>query len=580
MKRAGIGALVAMIVMAALFVLLPGIIGYTAESRVTGWLRAISQQGGYRIELVDFHRGWFRSTAKSRLIMEGQYAETVQQLLGAEPGTRIALTFDHVIHHGPLMFGDGLPKVGAAHAETEMHLPAMLEAMLSPYLDGQPLVTFRTTFGLAGGSTTLISNPEYSGTLGPHSAVQWNGASGRIETSSNAFSVGVSMPLFRFEADQRLFLIRDMSVKSNQTRRGKHLWIGNTNATVKEIALASPDSGESARVGGLAYRVSVSPNGPKRLDMNAVFGLQSGEFEGGSLGPSAWTLSVHNLSAQALDDAYDLFDRFRDTDEPDERRAILDTFLNQSLDNLFDSPVRLETGLSTEIEGPFAVYKGATTLGLQGERGDVTLTLDQKIDRLRYDTVALNEASGRLRIEALDGDILGDIYADFVRIIATGMPEQQQEVEMEAVFAQKAPAIIRPDTALHLEDVQLKSPDGEASAHGNLGFRGAQPLEFHQMDSVVDRLEGRLHVRLSRGTLVAYLAEQSAAELRQRLGRQGRNVSEEMVQRLARTSAITQLGTLEEQALVVADGDDYVIDAALARGRVVLNGVDRPDLAP
>jgi uncharacterized protein YdgA (DUF945 family) len=311
-----------------------------------------------------------------------------------------------------------------------------------------------------------------------------------------------------------------------------------------------------------------------------VFGLQSGEFEGGSLGPSAWTLSVHNLSAQALDDAYDLFDRFRDTDEPDERRAILDTFLNQSLDNLFDSPVRLETGLSTEIEGPFAVYKGATTLGLQGEQGDVTLTLDQKIDRLRYDTVALNEASGRLRIEALDGDILGDIYADFVRIIATGMPEEQQEIEMESVFAQKAPAIIRPDTALHLEDVQLKSPDGEASAHGNLGFRGAQPLEFHHMDSVVDRLEGRLHVRLSRGTLVAYLAEQSAAELRQRLGRQGRNVSEEMVQRLARTSAITQLGTLEEQALVVADGDNYVIDATLARGRVVLNGVDRPDLAP
>ena len=49
------------------------------------------------LELVSFERGWFSSRATSRLVLEGQYAETLEQALGLDPGTALAVRFDHTI---------------------------------------------------------------------------------------------------------------------------------------------------------------------------------------------------------------------------------------------------------------------------------------------------------------------------------------------------------------------------------------------------------------------------------------------------------------------------------------------------
>ncbi|MBI1182047.1 MAG: DUF945 family protein [Alphaproteobacteria bacterium] len=579
-KRAGYGVLAAAIVIAVVFLVLPGIIGYTAQTRVTSWLKTISQQGAYRIELVDFHRGWFTSTAKSRLVIEGQYGDTLRQLLGADPGTRMELTFDHRIHHGPLLLRDGIPTIGAAYAETGMRLPGLLQALLSPYLKGKPLLTFRTTFGFGGGSTTRISNPGYSGRMGPQTAIRWDGASGKIVASSKAFSILVAMPLFRFEDGARLVLLRDIGLNSRQARRGRHLWMGDTDASIGEIRMMSPESGEAAHVGGLDYRVSLTPSSGDRIDMHTSFGLSRAEFEGGVLGPTAWSLSVRNLSAPALDEAYELYNDFRDADEGAGRRAALDSFLNSSLAKLFDSPVSMQTSLAAEMDGPYAVYKGKTTLGVSGDGGDVAITVDQHLDRLKYGDIALGGGDGRLRIADLDGKVLGNLYTDFVRIVATGMPEDQQEQEMEQVFARKAPQIVTPRTSVHLENVRVEAPDGMVTASGQLGFRGTEPLDYDTTDAALDRLEGSLHLRVPKGVLVSYLSWQSGEALRDRLAASGRDVPEDTIESLARTTAITRMGELEKQSLIRRDGNDFVIDAELADGRVVLNGVEQPDLKP
>ncbi len=581
MKRGVLGAIAAVGIAAAILMVVPGLIGYSAEQSLRATLRTISQQGAYRIELVDFERGWFSSNASSKLVLEGQYAETLQQALDLDPGTALAVRFDHTISHGPILLRGGFPKIGFAYAETELRLPEMIERLLARYLQGKPFLTFRTTFGLFGQSTTLVSNPDYTGAMGPHTSVEWDGASGRIGTERRAFNVRLDMPLFKWEADERLLLVRGMSLRSDQKKRGRHVWLGDTDIRVREVRLMSPASGESARIDGLDYKVKTVADGADRLDASAVFGIDRAEFEGGSLGPSAWTIEVNNLSAGALDDAYDLYNQFLDSgDRPEAQGAILDRFLNQSLTGLFSSPVELRTAVAINIDGPFAVYKGSTALGVDGKRGDVTIAIDQKIEALDYDGIRMTGSTGRLRLARLDGDMLGELYGDFVRIISTGMPEPRQEQEMQRMVGQKAPAIFRPQTRLYLENVAINMPEGTATASGELGFKGEEPLDYASADKVIRRLEGSLKARVSEGALVWALTRDSSRTLRARLQEQGRDLPDDTLARLAATTARTDLARLEKQAVVRKDGDSYVLEALFRDGKVVLNGVARPDLAP
>ncbi|MEN3974747.1 DUF945 family protein [Emcibacter sp. SYSU 3D8] len=581
MKRGVMGAIAAVGIAAAILLALPALIGYSAEESLRATLKTISQQGAYRIELVDFRRGWFSSHARSKLVLEGQYADTLEQTLGLDPGTALEVRFAHTISHGPILLRGAFPYIGYAYAETELRLPQMIEQLLSQYLQGKPFLTFRTTFGLFGRSTTMVSNPDYTGAMGPHTSVQWDGASGRIGAERRAFNVRLDMPLFKWEAGERLLLLRGMAVRSAQKKRGRHIWLGDTDAHVNEVRLMNPESGESVRIDDLDYKVRAAADGAERLDASAVFGIGAAEFEGGTLGPSAWTLEVNNLSVSALDDAYDLYNKFLDSgDRPQVQRDVLNQFLNTSLTGLLSSPVELRTAVAINIDGPFAIYKGTTALSVDGKDGDVTIAIDQQIDALDYDEIRMTEGTGRLRLARLDGNMLGELYGDFVRIVATGLPEAQQEEEMARMMSQKGPAIIRPHTRLHLENVAITMPVGTATASGELGFKGDAPLDYSSVENVVRRLEGSLKARVSNDALVWALTRSSARTLRARLREQGRDLSEDMITSLAATTARTDLAKLERQSVVRKDGDAYVLEALFRDGKVVLNGVSRPDLAP
>lgn len=581
MNRAVVGVIAAGAVLGAALLVLPGIIGYSAENSLRTSLKTISQQGSYRIELVRFERGWFTSKAQSRLIVEGEYARTLQQLMGMVTGDEFEVTFTHDIRHGPLLLHKVQPVIGVAFARTDMRLPEGVEVVLEKYLRGQPLLTFRTTFDFLGGSKTLIDNPEYMGEMGPHTSVEWDGASGRILAAKRAFSVTLDMPLFRLETSERMTLLRDMKVTGAQEKWGSHLWLGEIDARVAEVRLLHPEAGDAIDLDALGYRTAVTIDKTDRLNASISLSMDGGAFEGGRLGPSAWSLEVANLSAPALDEAYGLYNQVLDAaSDPYQQRMLLDSFLDKSLTGLFDAPVEMKAGIVLDVDSPFALYRGKTTIGLSGRNAEVTIAIDQTADTLDYGGWTMTDSRGRLRLSGLDGRMLADIYADLVRFITLGLPDSQMEEEKALVFSEKLPAIIRPGTGLHLEDVTINVPGGSATASGELGFTGDQPLNYEDMDAVTRRLKGTGTARFSEGALVWYLTRELLGERQAALAMEGREVDEETLRHLARTSANSRILELERQAVIRRDGDAFVIDAALEDGKVMLNGVPRPELAP
>ena len=151
---------------------------------------------------------------------------------------------------------------------------------------------------------------------------------------------------------------------------------------------------------------------------------------------------------------------------------------------------------------------------------------------------------------------------------------------MQRMVSQKGPAIIRPQTRLYLENVAINMPAGTATASGELGFAGGEPLDYSSADRIIRRLEGLLEARVSEGALVWALTRESERTLRARLQEQGRDVPDDTIALLAATSARTEIARLEKQAIVRRDGDAYVLEALFRDGKVMLNGVARPDLAP
>ncbi len=580
MKKLLIGIVVIAVVLAALLIGAPGLVGKQAEDALRASFDTIEQAGVYKVTVTSYERGWFSSTATSTIEPLGQLADSYDMIMAefGLPSNDKTWKLTHRLTHGPLLLAGGAPGLGLAQARTEVTPPSDLLQVLAAYLGGSALFTVDTRYGLDGGSHTELTNPPFTGMLENGGSVRWDGIAATLITDGKQVQYDLRSPMLRVETDQNMMMIDSITWTGEQTLHGEHLWLGQSGFAIPDIRFHTPEAGEN-RFEDITYRADLVRDAAGRIDAASELRVSGGLAGGAEIGETAWTVSLSNLPADAMEQflaAYGSTTRSLAETGTDPGPALEQ--LSEKITALFDGQVEFKFAVLSDLEAPDTVVKGDMEIAVAADERGMRVDLRQMVRAFKSDELELTDTTAQLSLTGLNGQALASLYREVLAASTSGLTPEQQEQRVGLAYALSLPALITPDTRLDLNNLTLNVPEGTATATASLGIEGDDPLNVLLPVSIVTRLEGTLSARASESAVLWAVSRDTLDTIRASLEETGREVTDDAVEQLAQTAARGRVNGMLAQALIRREGDDFVVDATLRNGMLVLNGVPRPDL--
>jgi uncharacterized protein YdgA (DUF945 family) len=284
------------VLVAAVLAFLPFYGGYEAQRAyvdlVDGMRMGARGQMGVESE---FHRGWLRSTAVTRLV-------------GTSPEDPLGITLHHTFIHGPIPFGELLrgrlpTSFALAIVETD-YRPDFAER--SPWkegLDGRPLVRFRTTAEPGAWIKTVVESPAiHVETV--DGELTWEGIHGTaiatrdLETSSGV----IEAPSLELRSGGEVLRLKDASLEFDNETTANGLLDGAFVLSLAELSVES--AGETG--GGLllrdwsSYETSDEDLAFDTYEIRVGTAFEEAVIDGDRFGPGAIEVALRNLQASGL----------------------------------------------------------------------------------------------------------------------------------------------------------------------------------------------------------------------------------------------------------------------------------------
>ncbi|MFN3233093.1 MAG: DUF945 family protein [Alphaproteobacteria bacterium] len=579
MKKILIGIVIAAVVVGAVLLAGPGLVGNGAERALKASLNLMSQPGVYRVELTDYQRGWFSSTATSRFVLEGDLAQTYQNALAEEglaPDSN-TVTLQHKLSHGPLLMTADGPKVALAYAETDLQPPPSIADLLEPYLDGKPLFDFQTTFSFNGASSTEIHNPPYSGTTPTGMTIRWDGIAGTLVVEEHAAQYGLRAPKFRGEGTAGTIHIDDVLVEGDLAKFLENLWTGDLLFSFPKITVRTGE--QDIAIDDLTFSIQATSTGGDRTGAQLELRVAEVRAPGTQIGETSFSVALENLDAIAADAIAGRLEQFsKALRDGADARSEIDALMNVDLASVFTGASEMTVAFLGDIDTPEIRLKGDWSVAATGENNRITALLRQNVKDYEADDLILTDSMSQLTLNGLNGTALADMYRDLIAISMQSLPADEQQQQLMGIYARHLPNMVDQKTKLSLDALTLNVPAGSLRATASLAIEGDEPLNLMMPVTLFPRLDGMLSAQASEDAMLWLLSRQTVGVIRQSLEASGRSVTQQDVEQLALTVARDRLNGLLAEALLRRERENIVVDATIRQGALILNGVPRPDL--
>jgi len=254
------------LVLALLLAALAGFGGLTlwgslrAKQAYRTLILAIAESPDTRILETSYERGWLQSKSRASFEIRGRLGEFFQQWLvglGREGARgRVGIKMQQTIEHGytPVMEWlaggmEGTPIVG--RLETHLELDRETQSELGAVLGHMPPVSIATVIRASGVGESSVIVPaqrlesKLAGDEGGGWAAQWKGLRGKVvyTTDFDHFAASFDSAGIEGASVGSLFAVRDLKWTADLTRDESGLMVGDVNARVGFLRLASPEEG-------------------------------------------------------------------------------------------------------------------------------------------------------------------------------------------------------------------------------------------------------------------------------------------------------------------------------------------------
>ena len=228
--------------------LFPYYLGYRAQLGIRSSIEQINQTTGLKLRLLNYDRGWFKSSAESVLDIKTD----------AEGMIRLKHNIDHLC----------LPWRGyVIRVETTPDLPPKFMELFNQYFEGGTPFSLENRVHLSGSQDITLTTPSYAGASKRDKNVKiiWSGIDCKLFLGANAatFSGEVNVPTLSLTTpDGNAFSLENLTLKLDARQAPGELWLGSTRLSVDALAFANPSIGaiekERGKLSGFSFTVETS----------------------------------------------------------------------------------------------------------------------------------------------------------------------------------------------------------------------------------------------------------------------------------------------------------------------------------
>jgi uncharacterized protein YdgA (DUF945 family) len=285
-----------LVLVAAVLAFLPFYGGYEAQRAYVELVDGMRTGGRGQVGIVsEFHRGWLRSTAVTRLA-------------GASPDDPLDIALHHTFIHGPIPFGEllrgRLPSSFAlAIVETDFRPDFAERPPWSQGLDGRPLVRFRTTVERDGRIRTVVESPPIDVETADGKLV-WEGIHGTavatrdFETASGV----IEAPSLEVRSGGAVLRLKAASIEFENETTSNGLPEGAFLLSLAELSVegAGGAGGGFLLRNGSFHEICDEDLAFDTYEVRVGTAFDEAVIDGDRFGPGAIEVALRNLEASAL----------------------------------------------------------------------------------------------------------------------------------------------------------------------------------------------------------------------------------------------------------------------------------------
>lgn len=305
LKRFGIYSLVLLGILAAL----PYFSGILVQKKVQQVLDVMSQSQSIAFVPVEYHRGWLRSQATTKVVVHHWPIDS--QWDGANPSafdpsaTPITFLVHHDIHHGPI--------VKKLYRHQQWHfVQALIDSKIersktaqrSPGFSQWPIkLICLNRISLNGDVDIQMTSPEVHqpSQEGQPFALHWKGLNGRWRLQENLQQLKgeVLLPGFRVQDDTRVFTFSEVVYTTERSRDKTNVWLGKVMLDMLEGQWVDPQNKVDVHIHNL-HAGGVIEKGGDLIDSAGQISMDKLKWAQEAYGPIQYSASVKNIEAAVL----------------------------------------------------------------------------------------------------------------------------------------------------------------------------------------------------------------------------------------------------------------------------------------
>ncbi|MCW8891210.1 MAG: YdgA family protein [Sedimenticola sp.] len=413
------------IVLGALAMAAPGLIGYQVETYYQGLMGQFGKSG---LDVVSqtYQRNWFGAEAHTRF--------QVNLPVGPERAETETFSFNLIsqIDHGPLTSdGLALAKIKSEiTSEGEAFLPADYEAEINTLID------------IGGQGVTRVKLPAtQSDAVGDRPAIRFEGMDGemRFDAALETVSADFTLPVLVLSDDKQQSLeIHGMKLSSHSSQDISGLMLGGGAFTVERILVQDPESGSRVEMDQLGIDASSSAEADS-VSAFVRYRLEKVQVDDQVFGPAVLKLGFGNLPAAVLLKIQESVEEINAQQLSDERKgmALLSVLMGNAPGLLKGDPIITIDELS--VQTPDGLIAGTLSLQSQGLEwkeithapavlnklvGDASLQMPEKLFRM-------------LMQQKVQGDLLRQFEQRRLMDPDSEMPTAEQLTDMSNTLVER-----------------------------------------------------------------------------------------------------------------------------------------------
>lgn len=431
--------LISLLVIVLLIVILPVVTGQIAKNKFMEFVNAASRSPNVKLEVNNYHRGWFQSTADVAI-------STTNNLPQVHLGGPLTFTVHQVIKHGPILLEDHNILFGYALARSQFELSDKIKAALSDFIPaGQTLPIIKTEifFPFNGGGSVKSTIPAFILEKAQQGKFSWKDSVAHINYNREMTRVAgdVMVDGFVFTSIKpQIVAQHDGSKLTFQMQQVDGLWVGNGDMDFSKLQVQM-EGKETFLLSGVKTH-SESSIADHLFGMSFQILLDKWQQAGQAYGPGKLIVTINKLNAEALLNIKQHLEAANDPNINDQQRQLMVMAVLPLLPSLLDKAPEFQLH----------------TLTLQSAEGEL---------RANGHLVIADDVPGHKGLMSMLKRINGELNMEVPKkivekwLLSSLISKMQQEQSVQAVIAeeaaktQKQPSTTVPAT--RLTDAQIES---------------------------------------------------------------------------------------------------------------------------